>query len=83
MPPKNGTSTPNNPSDNPTWTLDEGEEMCKDIDDLQKKAVTKDELQRIMDSTEAKIKAMMDINMDGLKREITKGLKKVVNTEET
>jgi hypothetical protein len=43
MPPKKGNSTPNNPSDSPTWTLDEGEEMCKDINDLQKKAVTKDE----------------------------------------
>jgi len=25
MPPKKGTSTPNNPPENPTWTLDEGE----------------------------------------------------------
>jgi hypothetical protein len=31
MPPKKGTSTPNKPPDNPTWTLDEGEEMCRDI----------------------------------------------------
>ena len=31
MPPKKGTSTPNNPSDSPTWTLDEGEEMYKEI----------------------------------------------------
>jgi hypothetical protein len=31
MPQKNGTSTPNKPSDNPTWTLDEGEEICRDI----------------------------------------------------
>jgi hypothetical protein len=46
MPPKKGTSTPNKPPDNPTWTLDEGEEMCRDINDLQKKIVTKDELQR-------------------------------------
>jgi hypothetical protein len=76
MPPKKGTSTPNNPSDSPTWTLDEGEEMCKDIDDLQKKAVTKDELQRMMDSTEAKLEAMMDTKMDGLKGEIMEGLKK-------
>jgi hypothetical protein len=27
MPPKKGTSTPNKPPENPTWTLDEGEEM--------------------------------------------------------
>jgi hypothetical protein len=55
MPPKKGTSTPNNPSDNPTWNPDEGEEKCRDINDLQKKAVTKDELQGMMDSTEAKL----------------------------
>jgi hypothetical protein len=30
MPPKKGTSTPNNPIENPTWTLDEGEEMYSD-----------------------------------------------------
>jgi hypothetical protein len=53
MPPKKGTSTPNKPPDNPTWTLDEGEEMCRDINDLQKKIVTKDELQEM----EAKLEA--------------------------
>ena len=41
MPPKKGTSTPIKPPDNPTWTLDEGEEICRDINDLQKKIVTK------------------------------------------
>jgi hypothetical protein len=50
MPPKKGTSAPNKPPDNPTWNLDEGEEMRRDIKDLQKKIVTKDELQEI-DST--------------------------------
>jgi hypothetical protein len=49
MPPKKGTSTPNKPPDNPTWTLDEGEEMRRDINDLQKKIVTKYELQEMMD----------------------------------
>jgi hypothetical protein len=44
IPPKKGTYTPNNPSNNPTWTLDEGEEMRRDINDLQKKAIEKDEL---------------------------------------
>jgi hypothetical protein len=39
MPPKKGTSTPNKPPENPTWTLDEGEEMRRDINDLQKKTV--------------------------------------------
>jgi hypothetical protein len=66
MPPKKGTSTPNKPPDNPTWTLDEGEEMRRDINDLQKKTVTKDELQEMMDSTEAKLEAI-NTKMDGLK----------------
>jgi hypothetical protein len=74
MPPKKGTSTPNKPPDNPTWTLDEGEEMCRDINDLQKKTVTKDELQEMMDSTEAKLEAI-NTKMDGLKGEIMEGLK--------
>jgi hypothetical protein len=59
MPPKKGTYTPNKPPDNPTWTLDEGEEMRRDINDLQKKTVTKDELQEMMDSTEAKFEAII------------------------
>jgi hypothetical protein len=63
MPPKKGTSTPNKPPDNPTWTLDEGEEMCRDINYLQKKMVTKDELQGMM---------------EGLKREIMEVLKNFV-----
>ena len=45
MPPKKGPSTPNKPPENPTWTLDEGEEMHRDINDLQNKIVTKYELQ--------------------------------------
>jgi gas vesicle protein len=60
MPPKRGTSTPNKPQENPTWTLDEGEEMRRDINDLQKNTVTKDELQE---------------TMEGLKGEIMEGLK--------
>jgi hypothetical protein len=78
MPQKRGNYTPNKPSDNPTWTLDEGEEMHKDIDDLQKKAVTKYELQKMMDLTEAKLEVMMDTKMDGLKGEIIEGLKKLL-----
>jgi hypothetical protein len=74
MPPKKGTSTPNNPPDNPTWTLDEGEEMCRDINDLQKKIVTKNELQEM----EAKLEA----KMDGLREEIMEILKNFV-TEKT
>jgi gas vesicle protein len=74
MPPKKGTSTPNKPPENPTWTLDEGEEMCRDINDLQKKIVTKYELQEM----EAKLEA----KMDGLKEEIMKVLKNFV-TEKT
>jgi hypothetical protein len=63
MPPKKGNSTPNKPPDNPTWTLDEGEEMHRDINDLQKKIVTKYELQEM----EAKLEAKMDGFMEGLK----------------
>jgi gas vesicle protein len=74
MPPKKGTSTPNKPPDNPTWTLDESEEMCRDINDLQKNIVTKDELQEM----EAKLEA----KMDGLKEEIMEVLKNFV-TERT
>jgi hypothetical protein len=57
---KKGTSTPNKPPDSPTWTLDEGEEIHRDINNLQNNTVTKDELQGMM---------------DGLKREIMEGLK--------
>jgi gas vesicle protein len=74
MAPKKGTSTPNKPPDNPTWTLDEGEEMRRDINDLQKNIVTKDELQEMMDSTKAKFEEI-NTNMDGLKGEIMEGLK--------
>jgi hypothetical protein len=50
MPPKKGTYTPNKPPENPTWTLDEGEEMHRDINELQNK----------MDSMEAKLDTKMD-----------------------
>jgi predicted phage gp36 major capsid-like protein len=60
MPPKKGPPTPNKPPENPNWTLDEGEEMCRDINDLQKKTVTKDELQEMRDSMEAKLDTKMD-----------------------
>jgi hypothetical protein len=49
MPPKRGTSTPNKPPENPTWTFDGGEEMRRDINDLQNKILTKYELQEIME----------------------------------
>jgi hypothetical protein len=74
MPPKKGPSTPNKPPKNPNWTLDEGEEMRRDINDLQKKTVTKDELQEMMDSMEAKL----DTKMDGLKGEIMEVLRNFV-----
>jgi hypothetical protein len=70
MSPKKGTSTPNKPPDNPTWTLDEGEEMRRDINYLQNKIVTKDELQEMEDKLEAK--------MNGLKEEIMEVLKHFV-----
>jgi hypothetical protein len=74
MPPKKGNSTRNKPLDSPTWTLDEGEEMCRDINDLQKNTITKYELQEMMDSTEAKLEAI-NTKMDGLKRENMEVLK--------
>jgi hypothetical protein len=74
MPPKKGTSTPNKPPENPTWTLDEGEEMRRDINDLQNKIVTKVELQEM--------KAKLEAKMDGLKEEIIEVLKNFV-TEKT
>jgi hypothetical protein len=49
MTPKKGTSTLNKPPHSNTWTPDEGEEMHSDINDLQKKTVTKYELQGMMD----------------------------------
>jgi gas vesicle protein len=79
---------PNKPPENPNWTLDEGEEMRRDINDLQKKIVTKDELQEMrdsmdtkMDSMEAKmdsIEAKLDTKMDGLKGEIMEVLRNFV-----
>jgi hypothetical protein len=69
MPPKKGPPTPNKPPENPNWTLDEGEEMRRDINDLQKKTVTKDELQEMRDSMEAKMDSMeakLDTKMDSM-----------------
>jgi hypothetical protein len=57
MPPKKGTSTPNKPPKNPTWTLDEGEEMHRDINELQNKM---DSMEAKMDSMEAKLDTKMD-----------------------
>src|ERR1700722_3676694 len=71
MPPKKGTSTPNKPPENPTWTLDEGEEMRRDINELQNK----------MDSVETKMDSM-DTKIDGLKGEIMEVLKNFI-TEKT
>jgi hypothetical protein len=74
MPPKKGPSTPNKPPENPNWTLDEGEEMRRDINDLQKKTVTKDELQEMMDSMEAKL----DTKMDSMEAKIMEVMKNFV-----
>jgi uncharacterized protein YlaN (UPF0358 family) len=48
--------------------------MHRDINELQKNTVTKDELQEMMDSTKAKLE-VINTKMDGLKREIMEGLK--------
>jgi hypothetical protein len=77
--PKRGTSTPNKPPENPTWTLDEGEEMCRDINELQAKMDSMEaKLDTKMDSMEAKL----DIKIDGLEGEIMEVLKNFV-TEKT
>jgi hypothetical protein len=78
MPPKKGPSTPIKPPENPNWTLDEGEEMRRDINDLQKKTVTKDELQEMRDSMEAKL----DTKMDSMEAKIMEVMKNFV-TEKT
>jgi hypothetical protein len=78
MPPKKGPSTPNKPPENPNWTLYEGEEMCRDINDLQKKTITKDELQEMMNSMEAKLDTKMDsmeAKMDSMEAKLMDGLK--------
>jgi hypothetical protein len=49
--------------------------MHRDINELQKKTVKKDELQGMMDSTEVELEAIMDTKMDGLKTEIMEGMK--------
>jgi hypothetical protein len=64
MSPKKGISTPNKPPHSPNWTLDEGQQMHRDINELQNKRVTKDELDSIMDT-----------KMDGLKGEIMERMK--------
>jgi hypothetical protein len=93
MPPKKGTSTPNKPPENPTWTLDEGEEMSRDINELQAKMDSMEskldtkmnsmevKLDTKMDSMEAKLDTKMDSmesKMDGLKGEIMEVLRNFV-----
>jgi hypothetical protein len=76
MPPKKGPSAPNKTPENPNWTLDEGEEMRRDINELQKKMDSMEA--KLMDSMEAKL----DTKMDGLKGEIMEILRNSV-TEKT
>jgi gas vesicle protein len=79
MPPKKGTSTPNKPPKNPTWTPDEGEDMRRDINKLQNKMDSMEaKLDTKMDSMEAKL----DTKIDGLKGEIMEVFKNFV-TEKT
>jgi hypothetical protein len=70
MPPKKGPPTPNKPPENPNWTLDEGEEMRRDINDLQKKTVTKDELQEMRDLMEANMHSMEAKLMDSMEAKL-------------
>ena len=83
MPPKKGTSTPNKSPENPTWTLDEGEEMRRDINELQNKMDSMEA--KLMDSMEAKLdtkmdsmEAKLDTKIDGLKGEIMEVLKNFI-----
>jgi hypothetical protein len=79
IPSKKGTSTPNKPLENPTWTLDEGEEICRDINELQNKMDSMEaKLDTKMDSMEAKL----DTKIDGLKGEIMEVLTNFI-TEKT
>jgi chromosome segregation ATPase len=90
MPPKKGTSTPNKPPENPTWTLDEGEEMRRDINELQAKMDSMEsKLDTKMDSMEAKLdtkmdsmEAKLDTKMDSMEAKIMEVLKNFV-TEKT
>jgi gas vesicle protein len=86
MPPKKGPSTPNKPPENPNWTFDEGEEMRRDINELQKKMDSMEaQLDTKMDSMKAQLDTKMDSmesNMDGLKGEIMEVLRNFV-TEKT
>jgi gas vesicle protein len=79
MPPKKGTSTPNKPPENPTWTLDEGEEMRRDINELQNKM---DSMEAKLDTKIDSMEAKLDTKIDGLKGEIMEVLKNLV-TEKT
>jgi hypothetical protein len=88
MPPKKGPSTPNKPPENPNWTLDEGEEMRRDINYLQKKTVTKDELQEMMDSMEAKLdtkmdsmEAKLDTKMDSMETKLMDSMEAKLDTK--
>jgi len=51
--------------------------MHRDINDLQKKTIKNDEVQEMMDSTEAKFEAINN-KMDALKGEIMEVLKNFV-----
>jgi predicted transcriptional regulator len=94
MPPKKGTYTPNKPPENPTWTLDEGEEMRRDINEQQNKM---DSMEAKMDSMEAKLDTKMhsmedklmdsiedkfDTKMDSMEAKIMEVMKNFV-TEKT
>ena len=67
--------TPNKPLDRSSWNDDEGEEMCKDIYDLQQKIMTKEAMTKMIRYSQRKAEAMMNSKMDGLKVDIMEGLK--------
>jgi hypothetical protein len=73
MPPEKGSSTLTKPPENPTWILGEGEEMRRDINELQNNMDSMEaKLDTKMDSMEAKLdtkmdsmEAKLDTKMDG------------------
>jgi hypothetical protein len=84
MPPKKGPPTPNKPPENPNWTPYEGEEMRRDINDLQKKTVTKDELQGMRDSMEVKMDSMeakLDTKMHSMEAKLMDSMEAKLDTK--
>jgi hypothetical protein len=75
MPPKKGTYTPNKPLENPTWTLDEGEEMRRDINELQSKM---DSMESKLDTKIDSMESKLDTKMDSMEAKIMEVMKNFI-----